>query len=348
MFGLGDKSVVGLDIGSSAVKVCELKKSRQGLTLVAAGVESLSPDTVVDGAIMDANSVAEAISRLRQKNKIKKQRVATAVSGHSVICKKISVAQMTPEELAESIRWEAEQHIPFDISDVNLDYQVLNSTNPTAMDVMLVAVKKEKIWNHTQAVIQAGMTPAVVDFDAFAVQNAYEVNYEPAPSVCVGLLNIGASVMNINIVKNGESLFTRDVSIGGNQYTDVFQKELNMGFEDAEKAKRGGTVAGLEDKTRASLIQSVSEILLSEIHKTLDFFRASSTGEAIQRVYVSGGCARVEGLMEFLREKLGIPVDELDPFRKIKMDPSRVDSTKLKEHSPAMAVVVGLALRSFD
>lgn len=348
MFGIGDKAVVGLDIGSSTVKVCELKRTRQGMSLITAGIEPLSPDTVVDGAIMDANSVADAINRLFQKHKIKNRRVATAVSGHSVICKKISVPQMTPEELAESIHWEAEQHIPFDISDVNLDYQILKSSNPATLDVLLVAVKRDKIWNHTQALIQSGKTPAVVDFDAFAVQNVYEVNYEPPAPLCVGLLNLGASVMNINIVKNGESLFTRDVSIGGNQYTDVFQKELNLSFEDAEKVKRAKEAKGVDEKTRRTLIQSVSEILLSEIHKTFDYYRASPTGEPIQRVYLSGGCSRVEGLVDFLKEKLGVPIEELDPFRKITIDTSKVDSSKIKEAAPAMAVVVGLALRSFD
>jgi type IV pilus assembly protein PilM len=347
MFGFMEKSVVGLDIGSSMIKVCELKKSRRGISLVAAGSEPLFPDAVVDGAIMDANAVADTINRLFQKHRIKNQRVATAVSGHSVICKKITVPQMTAEELAESIQWEAEQHIPFDMSDVNLDYQILKSSGPTALDVLLVAVKKDKIWNYTQAVIQAGRTPTVVDFDAFAVQNAYEMNYEPAPALCVGLLNMGASVMNINIVKNGESLFTRDVSIGGNQYTDVFQKELNVSFEDAEKIKRSKD-GSLDEKMRQTLIQSVSEILISEIHKTFDYYRASPTGEPIQRVYVSGGCARIEGLVDFLKEKLAIPVDELDPFRKITIDPARIDPAKLRDISPAMAVVVGLALRSFD
>lgn len=348
MFGLGSKSVIGLDVGSSTVKVCELKKKGRGLSVAAAGMEPLAPDTVVDGAIMDANSVADAINRLYLKNKIKGQRVATAVSGHSVICKKISVPHMTEEELAESIQWEAEQHVPFDISDVNLDYQILKTSNPTVLDVLLVAVKRDKIWNHTQALIQAGKTPAIVDFDAFAVQNAYELNYEPPPPLCVGLLNLGASVMNINIVKNGESLFTRDISIGGNQYTDVFQKELNLGFDDAEKIKRSKDTGTVEATTRRNLLQSVSEMLLSEIHKTFDFFRASPAGEMMQRVYLSGGCARTEGLIEYLREKLGIPVDELDPFRKIAMDSSTVDAATLRAIAPAMAVVVGLALRSFD
>ncbi|MDD5543181.1 MAG: type IV pilus assembly protein PilM [Acidobacteriia bacterium] len=348
MFGLGDKSVVGLDIGSSSVKVCELKKTRHGMLLTAGGIEPLAPDTVVDGAIMDANNVSEAIERLYQVNRIKNQRVATSVSGHSVICKKISVAPMSEQELAESIQWEAEQHVPFDISDVNLDYQVLKSSNPTAMDILLVAVKKDKIWNHTQAVIQAGKTPAVVDFDAFAVQNAYENSYGPAPSVCVGLLNLGASVLNINVVKNGESLFTRDVSIGGNQYTDAFQKELNLSFEEAEKIKLGKNVSGVDEETRRQLIQSVSEILLLEVRKTFDFFRSSPAGETIQRAYLSGGGARVEGLLNYLQQKLGIPVELLDPFRKIEWDSTRLNGTLLKENAPSMSVVMGLALRSFD
>jgi type IV pilus assembly protein PilM len=348
MFGMGDKAVVGLDIGSSTVKICELKKTRRGLAMTAAGMATLAPDTVVDGAIMDANAVTDAIHHLYSTLKIKNQRVATSVSGHSVICKKISVAPMSEEELAESIHWEAEQHIPFDISDVNLDYEVLKSTNPTAMDVLLVAVKKDKIWNHTQAVIQAGKTPALVDFDAFAVQNVYETNYDPSASVCAGLLNLGASVLNINIVKGGESLFTRDVSIGGNQYTDALQKELSLSFEEAERVKWGKGSAHVDESVRRQLIQSITEILLLEIHKTFDFFRASPAGEAIQRVYLSGGGARVEGLLNYLREKLGMPVEMLDPFRKITMDASKMNVAQLRENAPGMAVVTGLALRSFD
>ena len=163
------------------------------------------------------------------------------------------------------------------------------------MDVLLVAVKKDKILNHTNVLAQAGKTPTVVDIDAFALQNCYEVNYDPDPGQTVALLNIGASVMNINIVRGGIPLFTRDVSVGGNQYTDALQKELDLSYEDAERLKKGEAIAGVAEEHRATILRSVSDILILEIQKTFDFFRATATGENIQRIYLAGGTARVPG-----------------------------------------------------
>ena len=195
---------------------------------------------------------------------------------------------MTEEELYDRIQSEASQHIPFDIADVNLDYQLLESLD-SQMDVLLVAVKKDKILNHTNVLAQSGKTPTVVDIDAFALQNCYEVNYDPDPGQTVALLNVGASVMNINIVRGGIPLFTRDVSVGGNQYTDALQKELDLSYEDAERLKKGEAIAGVAEEHRDTILRSVSDILILEIQKTFDFFRATASGENIQRIYVAGG-----------------------------------------------------------
>src|ERR1700678_2158844 len=196
MFGGGkQKTVVGLDIGSSSIKAVELKSTKQGYELVSFGLEPLAQDTVVDGAIMDAPLVAGAISSIFETQKVKTKNVATAVSGHSVIVKRVTLPMMTEEELYDRIQAEASQHIPFDIADVNLSYQHLDSVD-SQMDVLLVAVKKDKILNHTNVLAQANKTPVVVDIDAFALQNCYELNYDPDPSQTTALLNIGASVMN--------------------------------------------------------------------------------------------------------------------------------------------------------
>jgi type IV pilus assembly protein PilM len=265
-----------------------------------------------------------------------------------VIVKKIPLPAMTDEELEESIQWEAEQHIPFDISDVSLDYQVLNaSATSSATDVLLVAVKKDKILNHTNVITQAGKIPTVVDIDAFAVQNAFETNYDPASNTTVALLNIGASIMNILVAKGGTPLFTRDVSVGGNQFTDALQKEMNLSFEEAEQVKKGKLIEGVQTESVSSLMQSVSEVLLLEIQKTFDFFRATTGGEQLQRVYVSGGCAKVEGFLDLLQARLGLPVEMLDPFKNIAIGKG-IDLDHLDEISPSMVVAVGLALRSFD
>jgi type IV pilus assembly protein PilM len=348
MFGLTKaKELVGLDIGSSSVKAIELKQTKGGYELLNYGLEPLPQDTVVDGAIMDAPSVAKAISDIFEGQKIKTKNVATSVSGHSVIVKRVTLPFMSEEELYDRIQAEASQHIPFDIADVNLSYQVLENMD-TQMDVLLVAVKKDKILNHTNVLAQAGKSPMVVDIDAFALQNCFEVNYEPDPGQTIALLNIGAGVMSINIVRSQIPLFTRDVSVGGNQYTDALQKELDLGFEDAEKLKRGDGVSGVSEEQKASILRSVSDILILEIQKTFDFFRATASGENIQRIYLAGGTARVPGLVDLLREEFAMPVEELYPFRKIAINPSKHNEESLREIASRLAISVGLALRSFD
>jgi type IV pilus assembly protein PilM len=348
MFGMGKrKSLVGLDIGSSSVKAVELKLTKQGYELISFGLEPLAQDTVVDGAIMDAPAVAEKISAIFEAQSIKSKDVATSVSGHSVIVKRVPMPVMSEEELYDRIQAEASQHIPFDIADVNLSYQLLETVD-SQMDVLLVAVKKDKILNHTNVLAQAGKTPEVVDIDAFALQNCFEVNYEPDPGQVVALLNIGASVMNINIIRGWIPLFTRDVSVGGNQYTDALQKELDLSFDDAEWLKMGGARPGVTDEQRASILRSVSDILILEIQKTFDFFRATASGENIRRIVVAGGTARVPGLLDLLREEFAVPVEELYPFRKIAINPGRHDESHLREIAPRLAIAVGLALRSFD
>lgn len=348
MFGKGkQKPLVGLDIGSSSIKAVELKSSKQGYELVSFGLEPLAQDTVVDGAIMDAPLVAAGIASIFERQKIKTKAVATSVSGHSVIVKRVTLPLMTEEELYDRIQTEAAQHIPFDIADVNLSYQLLESVD-TQMDVLLVAVKKDKILNHANVLAQAGKTPTVVDIDAFALQNCFEVNYDPDPGQTVALLNVGASVMNINIVRGGIPLFTRDVSVGGNQYTDALQKELDLSFEDAERLKKGETIAGVAEEQRGTILRSVSDILILEIQKTFDFFRATASGENIQRIYLAGGTARVSGLVDLLREEFAMPVEELYPFRKIVINPGRHSEEQIRELAPRLAIAAGLALRSFD
>ncbi len=350
MFGKGKaRALLGLDIGSSSVKAVELKKKGDSYELVNMGLEALAQDTVVDGAIMDALSVSQAIDKIFNENKIKTKDVATSVSGHSVIVKRITVTAATEEEVANAIEYEAQQHIPFDIADVFKDYQVLGpSPAGGGFDVMLVAVKREKVLNHTNVLNQAGKNPVIMDIDAFALQNAYEAAYEPPPDQMAALLNVGASIMNINIIRGGVPLFTRDVSVGGNQYTDTLQKELDLSFEDAEKLKQGKEVSNIQPDAKTPHIRSVSEILLLEIQKTFDFFKQTASTENIQHIYVAGGTARIEGLVDVLKEELGIPVEILDPFRKVTVNQSKFEKSDIELLAPRMTVAMGLALRSFD
>jgi type IV pilus assembly protein PilM len=287
------------------------------------------------------------ISQMVREAKIKNHSVATAVSGHSVIVKQISMPTMSEEELEVTMESEAAQHIPFELTDVNLDYHILDVKENGNMDVLLVAVKKDKVTNFTSALSMAGMVASVMDHDPFCVQNCYEYNYQPAPGATVALLNVGASVTNINVVKGTTPLFTRDVSVGGNQYTDALQKELALSFEDAETAKLGRN-ASVTDDRRMPVLQSVSDIIRLEIQKTFDFFRASASGEHIERLYLSGGSAQVPGLTDMLRQEFAVPVELMDPFRRINYDQSSPASTAIHQYGPRLAVAVGLALRSFE
>jgi len=343
------KGLVGVDIGSSAIKAVELKpggKTGNEYQLVNLGLEPLPPEAIVDGAIMDSGAVIDAIQRLFTAQKIKTNDVATSVSGNAVIVKKISLPQMTPEELAESIHWEAEQYIPFDIQDVSLDYEVVEGGGSGGnMDVLLVAVKKDKIGDYTSAISQAGKNPQVVDVDVFALQNCYEVNYGIDAGRVVALLNVGASIMNINIIKGGTSIFNRDIAVGGNQYTDAIQKDLNLSFDQAEALKKGTRVEGANPESLPPILQAVSENIALEIQKTFDFFKATSSEDRIDRMFLSGGTAKVKGLQELLADRFDAGVELLNPFNSVTYNPREFDPDFISDIGPSAAIAVGLAAR---
>jgi type IV pilus assembly protein PilM len=342
------KSLVGLDIGSSAVKAVELKPAGKGYKVAAFGSEPIPPDSIVDGAIIDGGAVAEAIRRLFGGRGIKTKDVAASLSGNAVIVKKITLPQMTESELAESIYWEAEQYIPFDIQDVNLDYQILDQGGEPGkgtMDVLLVAAKKEKIADYTGVIAQAGRSAVVVDVDAFALQNAYEANYGIEPGAIVVLLNAGASATNINILNGDQSVFTRDISIGGNAYTEALQKELNLPFDLADQLKRGIPVDGVTFEDAKPVLRAVSENVMLEIQKTFDFFKATAASDRIHRIMLSGGASRAEGFTEMLAERFEAPVEGLDPFKRVGFDVKKLQAASAAEVAPTAAVAVGLALR---
>jgi type IV pilus assembly protein PilM len=351
MFGMfgKSKSVVGLDIGSSAVKAVELKPAGKGFRVAAYGEEPVPADAIVDGAIIDAGAVAEAIRQVFERNKaFKGKDVCASLSGNAVIVKKITLPVMTESELSESIYWEAEQYIPFDIQDVNLDYQILDAgTGPDSrgsMEVLLVAAKKEKIGDYTGVIAQAGRTPVIVDVDAFALQNAFDVNYGLEPGQVTVLLNAGASAININILQGEQSMFTRDISIGGNAYTEAVQKELDLPHESAEQLKKGIPVDGASFEEAQPVLRAVTENVLLEVQKTFDFFKATASSDRIDRIMLSGGASRVDGFRDMLHERFNAPVEEFDPFRTIVWDPKKLGREAV-EHASTAAVAVGLALR---
>ena len=346
------KSLVGLDIGSSTIKAVELRQTGTAYKVVGIGSEAVPADSIVDGAIIDGGVVADSIRKVFENHAIRTKDVAASLSGNAVIVKKITLPLMSESELAESIYWEAEQYIPFDIQDVNLDYQVMEtgveSADRGTMDVLLVAAKKEKIADYTGVISQAGRVPVVVDVDAFALQNAYEVNYGIQPGSVVVLLNAGASAININILNGDQSVFTRDISIGGNAYTEALQKELNLSFENADLLKKGIPVEGASVEDAEPVIRAVSDNVLLEIQKTFDFFKATAASDRLDRIMLSGGASRVQGFADALGDRFEAPVEAFNPFRQVAFDAKKLGQDLKDELASTTAVAVGLALRRID
>ncbi|HYO66184.1 MAG TPA: type IV pilus assembly protein PilM [Archangium sp.] len=349
------KLALGLDIGSTSVKMILLKEQRKrgqvSYALQSFGMKPLPPEAIVDGALMNSTAIVQALQELMSELKIKNKEVAIGVSGHSVIIKKIQMPRMSQEELEESIQWEAEQYIPFDVKDVNIDTQILDAGGNDAtgqMDVLLVAAKKDMINDYTTVVSESGLQPVVVDVDAFAVQNMFASNYDVPDKETVVLINAGASVVNINIISNGITVFTRDVTIGGNQFTEEIQKQLNVSYEEAEALKIGGT----RGDSDAVVPQEVERVLLGvaeqvagEIQRSLDFYAGTAVDANFTKVYLSGGTAKIPALFKTIETRVGVPVEILNPFRKIDVDNRKFDPAFIMEVAPMAAVAVGLALR---
>ena len=300
---------VGLDIGSSAIKILQVKKTGKGIRLLDFGIEPLPAQTIVDGSIMDQSSVVEAIKKLKTTLGIRNKRVATAISGHSVIIKKIQLPQMSPDELSQQLPFEAEQHIPFRKDEVEIDHQVLNANKEAGglLDLLLVAAKKEVISDYAQVIRDAKLVPTVMDVVAFTVQNAFEANYDVAPGESVCLINVGAAISNVNVVCDGVSVFTRDVTVGGGAFTEEIQKRANVGFDEAEAMKiafaEGGPGTEGMPPVVETVVSEVADNVAGKLQRTIDFFLAATPDASLSRIFLSGGTARVPALLLALREK---------------------------------------------
>ncbi len=349
------KLALGLDIGSTGVKLVALKEHRRkgqiGYALLSFGMKPLPPEAIVDGALMNSTAIVQAIQELLAELKVKTKDVAIGVSGHSVIIKKISMPRMSQEELEEAIQWEAEQHIPFDIKDVNIDTQILKPDANDAtgqMDVLLVAAKKDMINDYTTVVSEAGLHPIVVDVDAFAVQNCFSANYDVPQNETVVLINAGAAVVNINILSGGVTTFTRDVTIGGNQFTEEIQKQLNVSYEEAEALKIGGRqndADAVVPQEVERVMTQVAEQVAGEIQRSLDFYAGTAADATFSKVYLSGGTAKIPALFKTIESRVGVPVEILNPFKLIEIDNRKFDPGFIMDVAPMAAVAVGLALR---
>lgn len=347
------KSVVGLDVGSSSIKAVELtaRGKNGGFELSHLGVAQVPAEAIVQGAFLNSSAITDSIREAIENAKIKTKNVAAAVSGHSVIVKRVSLPVMTRDELDEQIRWEAEQYIPFDVNEVNLDFQILDSADDEGqMEVLLVAAKKDLIDDYVQVIGEAGLTPVAIDVAAFAVENAFEANYQVAPQETIALVNIGAQVVNISIMSNGVPSFTRDITTAGNQYTEEIQKALSISFDEAERIKLGGRGSQSQDVVPQEVeqaVQTVTETVIGEISRSLDFYGATTADSRIEKVFLSGGSAKVSGFANAFHERTGLPVEVMNPLNRM-IPTNKFEAEYLDELAPALGVGVGLALREAD
>jgi type IV pilus assembly protein PilM len=350
MFGIGKPSLVGLDIGSSTVKAVELalRGRDKGFELKGLGLASLPSEAIVQGAFLNSGAIVDTIREAMENGRIKTKEVAVAVSGHSVIVKKVSLPSMTREELEDQIQWEAEQYIPFDVNEVHLDFQMLDTSEADGqMDVLLVAAKRDLVDDYVQVISEAGLIPTLIDVAAFAVENAYEHNYQQSNDEVVALVNIGAQVVNINVVQDGIPAFTRDITTGGNQYTEEIQKALGVSFEEAERIKMGGSGGGDQEVVPQEVehaVRQVTDTVIGEIARSLDFFTATSSESRISKVLLSGGAAQIVGFDASFRERTGLEVEIMNPLAR--MLPSKgFEPEYLAELAPSLGVGIGLATR---
>ena len=350
MFGSFRPPMVGLDIGSSAVKAVVLRRGRGGWSLVAAGEAPVPDGSIQDGAAAEPTVVSEAVSNLLDSMRLKRARVTAALSGHAVIVKRLSLPPMSQAELNEAIPWEAEQYIPFDLSEVQLDYQVVGNDDATkrSLDVLLVAAKRDRIDDRAAVITQSGRKPVVLDIEAFALANAYRMNYPERTDALSVLVHVGRSVTIVCLLEVGELVFSRDISIGGQIHLDALLRELGPGGLDELTARRilHGQIPGdLSGEQVEAVLREASAQLVLEVRKTVDFYRATAPIEKISRVVLSGGAYQAVGLIELLAGEFDAPVDVFDPFRRVNRSAKAVGADV---SGPAYAVAVGLAMRQED
>jgi type IV pilus assembly protein PilM len=340
------KNLVGVDIGSSSIKVCQVKSGRKGLVLQRFGFAMLPPQAVVDGQVLDASAVIETLRGVLSSARIRQRESALSVSGQSVIIRKITVPIMTEAELSEQISWEAEQHIPFDIKDVQVDYQVLRKRpDASQMDLLLVAARKDQIDEYAQLARDAKLRPMVIDIDAFTIQNAFEATHGVNEQETVALINVGASLSSLNVLAGGTSTFTREIASGGNIVTEEIQRQLGVPFETAELLKCGQTPDGTPIPPQvASAIDQVVDSIAAEIQRSLDFFMATSGEGDVARAVLTGGTSNLPGLVNAIERRARVPVELWNPMATCTVE-STVDSALLQQRSAQLAVALGLTLR---
>ena len=339
------QSLVGLDIGSHSVKVVELEaQSNKTYRLVNWGVSQPLAEAIVDGEIMDRQLVTDAISNLLETRGIKSKNVVAAVSGRAVIVKKIVMNKLSADDAQQAIYWEAEQHVPYDINDVSLDFEILGDSpaDPKQMQVLLVAAKKDMVMSFSDLIREAGLSPNIVDVDSFAAQNAIEANYDFAPEEVVAILNVGSEMTNINIVQAGVPYFTKDLQVGGNTFVEAVQRKFNLSQAEAAAAVRGESGSGLEV---APVVEQACEGVATALERAQAYLRTAGEAGNISRILLCGGSALTPGVPEFLSRRFGVATDIVNPLQRVSYDPALFAGQDVMKVAPLLTVGIGLALR---
>ncbi|MDZ4677828.1 MAG: type IV pilus assembly protein PilM [Oligoflexia bacterium] len=342
----GSKKVVGLDIGTSSIKLVEVEKSRQNITLTSFGFIPTPAGAIVGGEITNPDALTEAIRTLIQQTKTKRKKACTAVWGTAVITKKISMPRIEEHLLVEQLKWEAEQYIPFDVNESNLEFQVLHKSlaAPEQMNVLLVAAKRDLVFRYAEVIESAGLECSVIDVAGFALNNCFEANYGQMQGSVI-LLNIGAGMTDFVVVENGEVTFSRDIPVGGLTYTTDIQKTMGISLEEAESLKvSAGTGQPVPQEVTDTLSQT-NEVVADEIKRSFDFFMASSSEVTIQKIYVTGGGLGLPGLFEHIQGVMNLPIENLNPFQQVQFDTRTFTNEYIAQISPYAAVGIGLAMR---
>jgi type IV pilus assembly protein PilM len=348
-FFSGSKKIVGLDIGSSSLKLAEVISTSNGYVLNKFFQIPLPKGIIVEGVLADARELSVRVKELFKDSGLRRRGIATSLSGNSVIIKKVTFTQMNETELRDLIRDEGGKYLPFDnMDDVNYDFQILgdNEFNPNQMDVIIVAAKKDIVNSYLDALVAAGLNVMIMDVDSFALETMYEANYKYEANEIVVIVNIGASITNINIIKGGMSIFTRDFTLGGNSITEALQEKYGISFEEAEKKK----VECLPDNNQDDMMELQNSILdfaepiCSEIERSIDYFRSTFGGENIKHVFLSGGSVRIGGLAATLSQRLNIETEIINPFLNISYNKKNIDAKTLESIRPIAAVAIGLGI----
>jgi type IV pilus assembly protein PilM len=347
LFGLGAKPVVGIDIGSSAIKLVEAEKKRNGWVVRSFSSVTLPEDAIVDGEVVNHAAVVEAILNVVKESGTRSKLVCTSVAGSSVIIKHITIPKTAPKEIEDQVYWEAEQYIPFDMKEISLDFEVVQEDmGDGKMDILLVAAKKDFIEKRLAAVKEAGLTPHVLEIDVLALANVFWENYEMTPDNAVVLVDVGASLTKINIVSHSTTIFTRDVAVGGKNLTQEVQNKLGISFQEAEVLKIDACSTGQIPEEVMPLVTAISENIALEIRRSLDFYAASPIQLPVTAVFLCGGASRIPGLANMLTEILGLPIEYLNPFNKVACSGRQFSEEFLAAISSSAAVPLGLALRN--